>query len=123
MAEKMTFEDFTEKWLENVKNELISNGLIPIVLGDGKQIISQYPNQGTSLVKGDKVFILTNSDNIKMPNMVGYSKSEVIALVNLLKMDYLINGNGYVVTQNIKENTVINENMKLELDLNLLYTN
>lgn len=121
-ANSIVIENYNNKNLDQIKNELSNDGLSPVVLGDGNQIINQYPNQGTTLVKGDKVFLLTNSNNIKMPNIIGYSKSEVIALANLLKIEYLINGNGYVVTQNIKENTSLNKEMKLEVNLHLLYT-
>lgn len=114
--------NYLNKSVTDIKNELIEQGLNPIILGDGQQIINQYPIVNTSLVSGDKVFVLTNSDNIKMPNLTGYSKSEIIALASLLNIDYFINGNGYVVSQSIKTNENVNSDMKLEVNLDLLYT-
>ncbi len=102
--------------------ELEKNNLKPIVIGNGKTIINQYP-KNSKITIGDKVFLITDSNEIKMPDLNGYSKSEVITLCNLLDIDYIINGNGYVKTQSIKSGEIVNKKSILEINLNLLYTN
>lgn len=114
--------NYNNKNVLEVEQEFKNKGLVPIILGDGNQIINQYPLAKNKLVKGDRVFLLTNGSNIKMPDLTGYSKNEVIVLANLLDLDYVINGNGYVVNQNIKENVTVNKTEKLEVNLKLLYT-
>lgn len=115
-------ENYLNKDLESVLKELEEVGIKPIVLGNGDTIINQYPKK---IVVGseDKVFLVTNSEEITMPNLIGYSKSEVIALCELLNIEYVINGNGYVKSQSIKASDLINKESILELNLNLLYTN
>ena len=117
----ISIDNYSNKNISNIKTELEEKGLIPIILGDGNQVINQYPNNNVKLIKEDKVFLLTNSSNIKMPNIINYSKSEVIALTNLLNINYSLNGNGYVIKQSIKEGENVNSDMKLEVDLKLLY--
>ena len=118
----ININNYSNKNISSVKTELEEKGLIPIILGDGDKIINQYPSNNTSLIKGDKVFLLTNSDTIKMPNNINYSKSEVMALTNLLNINYSLNGTGYVISQSIKEGESVKSDMKLEVNLKLLYT-
>ena len=57
-----------------------------------------------------------------MPDITGYSKNDVITLCNLLNIDYIINGNGYVEKQSIETGKVLNDGDILEVKLKLLYT-
>lgn len=81
-------------------------GLNPIVLGNGNTIIKQYPNQDNKVLIGSKVFLKTN-DSYVMPNTIGYSKAELIALCHLLNLKYIINGSGKVASQSIPEGSTI----------------
>ena len=42
-----------------------------------------------------------------MPNTIGYSKAELIALCHLLNLKYVINGSGKVASQSIPEGSAI----------------
>ena len=75
--------------------------------------------RGTSV--NGKVFLLTNGDSYEIPNLVGYSRKNVINLAKLLNIEYNIEGNGYVtsytvdVNENgkpIKINAVLNDKYK-----------
>ena len=94
-SDEYEVKSYTNKSVESVTTELQTYGLNSIVLGTGDRIISQYPNVGTKLVAGDKVFLVTNSATYTMPNIIGWSKSDVIALCKLLNIPYEIEGNGY----------------------------
>ena len=64
-----------------------------------------------------KIFILTNSDKIQIPNIVGYSRKDGINLAKLLGIDYSIDGNGYVssYTVDVDENgKIVKLNMVLK---------
>ena len=86
-----------------------------ILLGDGDRIIKQYPISGTTLLTGDKVFLLTNAKEILMPNLVGYSRIEAIALLDLIDVEYELDGYGFVTEQNIKVGEQITDKLKLTL--------
>lgn len=102
----------TNATVDNLKNI----GLNPIVLGNGEYIINQYPEKNIKVIKNDKILLLTNDKNVKMPNITGWSRSDVVALANLLKIEYEINGTGYVNSQGIATNSLIN-NQKLVVTL------
>lgn len=121
-VDTITIENYVNKKVSDIKEKLINDGLTPIVLGNGEQIINQYPVKNTSLIKGDKVFLMTNGDKVSMPDITGYSKIEVISLANLLNISYSLNGNGYAISQNIKKDEIVNSDTKLEVNFKLLYT-
>ena len=87
----------------DVVSELNNKGISTVVIGNGEKIIKQYPNKGITLVNNYKVFLVTNGDDITMPNITGWSRNDVVRLCNILGIEYKINGNGYVVSQNIQE--------------------
>lgn len=99
--ESLTLDSYINKKTEDIKKDLELKGITPVVIGSGDKIISQYPSKGETVLSYDKVFLITNGDQNKMPNLTGYSRSEVIYLMNALEYDYEIDGYGYVTGQSI----------------------
>ncbi len=100
-----------------VVNKLQELNLNPIVLGDGDIVINQYPIN-SKVTKNEKVFIITNSSNLVIPNLIGYSKSDVETILNFLNVNYTISGRGYVESQSIPPETPITDDLKIEINLN-----
>ena len=57
------------------------------VIGDGKAIINQYPLKGSEVIKGSKVFLLTENEEYIMPDIIGWSSSEVMNFCNLIGLN------------------------------------
>ena len=87
-------DNFINKNIDDVKASLDLRGVKYQIIGDGKKVIGQYPYSNTIL--NGKVLLVTNSSNIEIPNIVGYSRKEVVNLMKLLNLSYTIEGNGYV---------------------------
>ena len=87
-----------------------------IIIKNGDTIIDQYPIN-SKVTKDEKVFLFTNSTNKTIPNLIGYSRSDVEILLHYLNINYSISGYGYVVSQNLGEGTEVGEDTKLELQL------
>ncbi len=113
----VTLESYTSKSMLEVKTVLENNGINVTVIGDGDKIIDQYPTVNTQVLKGDRVILITNGQTISMPNIVGWSKNDATTLLDMLKLDYTIDGFGYVESQSILPNTLIVENMKVTVTL------
>ena len=73
-----------------------------VVIGDGDKIVDTYPKNKV-VSKDEKIFILTNSKNIEIPDFIGYSKREVETYKKLTGIDITLEGNGYVYEQNIED--------------------
>ena len=88
-----------------------------IILGNGDKVINQYPIN-TKILSNEKILLLTNDDNIKMPNTINWSRNMVNSFCNLINNDCIINGSGFVKTQSIEEGNIIDTSITFELNSN-----
>ena len=117
----LKLESFSNKKVEDVKNTLESNKIKPIVIGGGNKVISQYPSKGETVLSYDKVFLVTNDNSKKMPDLKGYSRSEAIYLMKTLGYKFTIDGYGYVEKQSIEPGKEIKQNDKVKITLSEKY--
>ena len=108
-------------YINQSKNETVKllekYGLCPIVIGDGEYIINQYPSINSSVLYGSKVFLVTNGNNITMPNIIGWTHNEINTFAKLIKINYNIDGYGKVINTNIPEGSIIDLNSDLLVEL------
>ena len=109
--------NYKSQRVEEIKESLISNGFEVVIIGDGEFIVDQYPSNGTKIVNGTKIFLVTNSNNYSMPNIIGWSLSDVKTLCNVLNINYTYSGYGYVKTQSIEAGSAINSENILNIEL------
>ncbi|MDD2434902.1 MAG: penicillin-binding transpeptidase domain-containing protein [Bacilli bacterium] len=121
-------KSYYNKKLEDVVAELEAKQIEVIVLGSGDRVIEQYPKPGVKVLSHDKVILLTNGNDLLMPDITNWSKSNIIALCNLIKIDYEFEGYGYAVNQSISINkpildeplrVVLKQKYQSEIDNNL----
>ena len=111
---------YISKDVNVTSEELKKLGLTPVILGNGKYVINQHPLDKTKVIKGSKVFLLTNDANITMPDVIGWSTNEVIRFCNMIGLNYSLSGYGKVTGTSIAAGTVLDvKTMKLEITLGL----
>lgn len=115
-------ESYINKDIENVKKELEDNGISVLKIGEGNKIIKQYPNYKTKITNKDKVILLTNDSEIKMPNLKDYSRSDVKIVLDLIGIKYKFEGYGYVYEQSIESGSNIDKESEVTLKLKSRYT-
>lgn len=108
-------ENYINKNTIEVKNDLKSKNLNIIVIGNGNVITDYYPKN--KVYSNERVILITNDTNKVMPNILNWSKREVIYLMDKIGIEYKLNGNGYVISQSINEGTIITKELKLEAEL------
>lgn len=108
-------DTYLSKNVSDVKSLLQDKGLNVIIIGDGNKVINQYPSKGTTLISGDKIYLVTNGTNYTMPNMSNWSRYDVIKYSQLIGMNYSFDGYGYVVSQSISAGTKIDDKSNLEI--------
>ena len=112
----VTIENYYNKTVTAATANLQSKGITPIIIGDGTRVIKQYPEENIKTSQSSKVFLLTNSKNITMPDISGWSESEVINFCNLIGLKYTFSNYGYVSAYSIGAGTQIDlENSNLEV--------
>lgn len=119
--EEYKVESYLNKNVDSVKSILECNQLNVVVLGNGDKVVAQYPAIGSTINKIDKVFLLTNSNEVQIPDLTGYSTRDFNSFISLVKIPYTKNGIGYVVSQNLPPGTIIDENSSLEVVLESKY--
>lgn len=99
----LDIDNYYNKDIEEIKNNFNSYNIDPIVIGNGDKIINQYPNKCIKLTKNEKIFLLTNYNEIIIPDFKGWSKKDVLAYLTLANIPYTVSGDGYLVSQSIKD--------------------
>lgn len=113
----ITINNYISKGLDQVLEDLNKYKVSTVVVGDGKYITGQYPTDKTSVLEGSKVFLMTNSSTVKMPDVTGWSTNEMIRFCNFIGLSYHLNGYGKVKQTNIEAGAEIDFNLTLEIQL------
>ena len=100
-----TVDDYIGGNSPDVEIDLVNQSLQPIVIGEGGEIVEQYPKVGTSLKAGSIVFLKT-SGAITLPNFEDWSLRNVLVYKSLSKLPIEIVGEGFVESQSVSEGTI-----------------
>lgn len=112
----ITINNYISNDVVSIEEKLKLLNLNVIKLGNGKNIINQYPPKGQVVLSGTKVFLVTDGLEYVMPNIIGWSSSEVNTFAKLLNIKIKISGYGKAKSQSISEGTIINNLSTLEVE-------
>lgn len=115
-------DSYVNKKLADAKTELDSLGLKYTVLGNGTKITKQYPEKNSTVTSADTIYLITNDDNLTIPNVVGLSSKVAKSILQELNVKVVLDGVGYVTSQSIPENTPITDGMEITLSLSPKFT-
>ena len=113
----IVLDNYVNTLTEDSENKLKAMGLNVIKLGTGKYIVNIYPNKGSKVLVGDKVFIKTSSNDYIMPDLTGWQENEVVTFCNYIGLKYTISGYGVVSSQSIEAGSEINLNESIVIEL------
>lgn len=113
--DKYIVQSYYNRNIDTVKKELEDKNIRVLVLGDGNKITGQYPSINSVIYEDDLVILKTSNFDNKMIDFMGYSKKEVINILELLNIEYELEGTGYVYEQNIIAGEDITEKIILKL--------
>lgn len=115
--EKYVMSSVTNRLVTEIKNDFVSKGMNVVVIGKGDRIISTYPTSGSTILKGDRIFLQTNDANWTMENLKGWSRLDAMNYSRIVGLNVKSTGYGYVDTQSIPPNTPITVGMDVEYTL------
>lgn len=116
----ISIKSYINQKKEDVLKELSKNKIPSIVIGNGDIVTTQYPKKGVISSK-EKIFLVTDKDEITMPDMKGWSKKDVMIFANLTKINIEYEGNGYVTEQSIKKGQEIKKDSIIKIKLKEKY--
>ena len=115
MENTFIVDNYINKDVKFVSDKLSLNGIKVITLGTGNKIINQYPYNGSIITDNNLVILLSNEYTKIIPDLVGLSFKEVNVILELLEIDYEYEGYGYLESQSIEPNTLVNDGEKVKL--------
>jgi penicillin-binding protein 2B len=93
---------------------------VPVtIIGNGERIINQYPNANSTILNTQRLFILTDGNEVTMPDMTGWSRKDVTTFWLLSNRAVVIEGSGLVNSQNIEPGTILTDESELSVILTL----
>lgn len=98
------------------KKQLKAQNLKPIQIGTGNTVVQQSPISGTQLLSNQRVLLLTNGA-MTMPDVSGWSKSDLLRLEQLTGKTFKITGTGYAKSQSLPENALMNSAKTISVTL------
>lgn len=113
--EEYVVESFYNKNTSDVKDKLGRQNIEVLVLGDGDKVVDQYPSIDSKIYEDDMVIVKTNNVGDKMIDLTGYSRKQVINILELMGVLYEIEGYGYVYEQSIMVDEVIDDKIIVKL--------
>lgn len=113
----VTVGNYLNTSLISSQSKLTAAGINPVIIGNGTTVVSQYPKKGTKVSQKSKVFLITNGKENVMPDIRGWSSSEVTTFASILKIPLTLNGYGYVTSTNIPEGAIIDSSTELVVNL------
>lgn len=89
---------------ESAVKTLEDNKLDVTIVGNGDTIVQQMPLPNETVLEGQRAMVLTNGA-MTMPNMVGWSKNDVLKVSEMTGQKFKIEGDGFVTAQSLAENS------------------
>ena len=101
---------------ENAVKSLSDKGLVVTAIGNGAKIIKQSSDTGEELLPGQRIILVTDSGQT-LPDLRGWTKSDMFKLKNLLGINVRFKGSGFVKSQSVKPGTRIADIKELTVEL------
>lgn len=96
----------TNKSTSAAQSELTNAGYNVATVGTGSKVVQQLPVAGQTALNGSRVLLLTNGA-MTMPDVSGWSKSDVLKLAQITGKKFKLRGSGYASAQSIKAGALI----------------
>jgi beta-lactam-binding protein with PASTA domain len=95
--------------------KLSGMNVVKVVLGDGRSVIDQYPREGSFVVSGQRVFLLTDTSSFIMPDLTGWTRKDVASLWAVTGFGFQLTGEGKVISQNIPPGTAVTRGTSIKV--------
>lgn len=103
--------------LDYAKQKLEGSHTKITIIGEGSNIVRQYPAKGEKIISDQNIMLYTGSGKITMPDMTGWSRKEVTAFWSASGASFIIEGFGNVYNQDVPFGTIIDPKTEIKVFL------
>ena len=86
-----------------------------VIIGDGSNILDQYPKEKADVYTDQKVFVKTDGSNIYLPDFTGWTRKDVIGYWNLSRLPITLKGYGVAYEQSVSAGSIVDSNSQIEI--------
>lgn len=113
---KVAVPNYSGKSVQDAKKAISESKLNPVVVGNGKKVVQQIPQQANKLMEGERVIIMTDGD-MTMPDMTNWSRDDAQKVSEITGISFDFKGTGYVTNQSVSAGTILNEDSNVVLTM------
>lgn len=114
---KYEMPDLNNKSVYESEDILDEMGVNIITIGNGDNVVGQYPEANQDVYTNENVFILTDGNDIYLPDMTNWTRKDLLAYWSLSKLPITIEGYGLVYEQSIAPYTLVDQNSDIRVKL------
>ena len=103
-SQVVKIDSYKNQSVEEATRAVAALGLKPVVIGDGDVVYSQSIKAGSTLLKGDRLFLQTGAEKT-FPDLRGWSHSDLMNYMALTGAPITIEGRGSVISQSVEAGT------------------
>lgn len=116
-------ENYINKRVDSVKTILDTKGISYVVIGSGNKVVKQTPKNNTTITNKDTIYLITNDNEITIPDVTNLSSKVAKSLLEELGIKVIFDGTGYVIGQSIPVGTPITQGLEITLNLSPKFSN
>lgn len=102
--------DYVKQHTADMKSECV-------IIGNGSEIIAQYPAAGSTITSNDRLLLLSDASGITMPDMKGWTRKDVLAFWELTGIAVEMSGSGKVTSQSVAKGKTISADSEIKVEL------
>ena len=114
---KYEMPNLINKNYENVIDLLDELNSKVIKIGNGTKVVKQYPEVGDDIYTNQRVFLLTDENEITLPDFIGWTRKEIISYWNLTNLPITMDGYGVAYEQSMPAYTVVDGSTEIIIKL------
>jgi penicillin-binding protein 2B len=120
VKELIEMEDFQGGETEAVEAQLTELGLIVTTIGDGDEVVRQSHPEGTELISGERVILLSDDETPLVPDVSNWSARSIYSLGEVTGIEMDVTGRGFVQVQKPSPGSEMSDlnRMIIELSMN-----
>ncbi|MCH5463137.1 penicillin-binding protein [Lactobacillus sp. LC28-10] len=107
---------YVNRSVSGAKSDLTARGYKVTTIGNGNRVLKQSPISGQVLMSHQRVILITSGTQ-RMPDLTGWSSSDVLRLGQMLGLNVKTTGNGFVTKQSIAVGKQVGQSDKLTVHL------
>lgn len=114
---KQVMPNIINKSFSDVENEFYDKNVNIIKIGNGLNVIDQYPKANDYYYTKEKIFVLTDDEHITLPDFTNWTRKEIVNYWALSGLPITLEGYGVVYEQSLPAGSSVDKSQEIIVKL------